>query len=225
MNTCVCVNHRNFRDCLCKWYVDSCTVVQSHIELIRILLGRTFLCTQTTSGTKVGIYVTRFFLDSNGKVSYETAYFFYFTVRVDMNLLVLSCIHHLWCQDTCRTVQCRECLIKLCHLTADGRLFLYDIYFITCLCDIQCSLDAGNTAADYEGTFYDLALSRLQRSVQIQFCDGSFGKDDCLFCTNGFVFMYPGALLTDIGDFYHVWVKSCSFCCLTESCFMHTRRT
>ena len=54
-------------------------------------------------------------------------------------------IHHLWCQNTSRTVKCRECFIKLRHFTADCRLFLNNIYRETSISNIKRRLNTGNT--------------------------------------------------------------------------------
>ena len=151
--------------CLCEWNIDRRTVIQSHIEFVRILLGRTFCSTFTTSCTLCSIYITRFLLDGNLEITNETFYFFYFTVRENLNLFICSCIYHLRCQDTGCTVKCRECLIKLCHLTTDGRFLLYDIYFKSCICNIKCSLDSGNTTTDNQCTFYYRTFHGCQRCI------------------------------------------------------------
>ena len=222
LDTVFTVDHRYVRDCLSKWCVDRASVVQTAVEFARCFLGWTFFLTYATSGTFVHVDASCFFPDIYGKVTNETRYFFYFTVCINMNFFVSCSFHHLWCQDTCRTVQSREGFVQLGHSSADTWLFLNDIYFITCICNIQSCLDTCDTATDNQCTFCYKAFARLQWCVQVYFCYCCSHQDHSFFCCLFHIFMDPGTMFTDVGNFYHVWVQSGSLSCFPECCLMHT---
>ena len=163
--TMLAVDYRNIWDSLSERNVDSTSVVQTAVKFVWIFLGRTFLRTNAASGTFAHIHASCFFTDINRKITYESAYFFYFTICIQRDLFMCGSFHHFRCQDTCRTVQCRECLIDLGHSSSDTRLFLHDIYFISGICDINRCLNTCDTAADNQCTFCYTALTRLKRCI------------------------------------------------------------
>ena len=112
-DTCLTVDHRHIRDCLGKWSVNRTSIIQSTVKFTWSLFRRAFFLTYTTSGAFVHIYASGFFTDIYSKVAYKSGNFFYFTVCINLDFFMCCCFHHLWCQNTCGTVQRRECLIKL----------------------------------------------------------------------------------------------------------------
>ena len=159
------VNNRYIRDCLCKRCIDRTSVAQATVKFTWSFFGRTFFLADTTACTFIHVYASCFFTDINRKITYESAYFFYFTICIQRDLFMCRSFHHFRCQDTCRTVQRRECLIDLGHSSSDTRLFLHDIYFISGICDINRCLNTCDTAADNQCTFCYTALTRLKRCI------------------------------------------------------------
>ena len=107
------VDYRNIWDSLSERNVDSTSVVQTAVKFVWIFLGRTFLRTNAASGTFAHIHASCFLADINGEVTYKAAYLLNFTVCIDVDFLMCCCLYHFRCKDTCRTVKCRECFIKL----------------------------------------------------------------------------------------------------------------
>ena len=64
----------------------------------------------------------------------------------------------------------------------------------------------GDTASDDQSSLSDLTLSRCQRCIQIDFCNGSTRQDHCLLGCLFHILMDPGTMLTDIGNLYHIRV-------------------
>ena len=83
------------------------------------------------------------------EIAYEAADLLYLAICINRNLLMGRSLHHFRCQDTGGAVQSREGLVKLGHSSSDTGSFLYDIYLVACLRNIQCGLDTRDTAADY----------------------------------------------------------------------------
>ncbi|CCY34159.1 unknown [Ruminococcus sp. CAG:60] len=107
------VDYRNIWDCLGKRNVNSTSVVQAAVKFVWIFLGRTFGGADTASCTFVHIYASCFFTDIYGEVTNEAAYFFNFTICVNVDFLMCCSFYHFRGKNTCRTVKCWECLIKL----------------------------------------------------------------------------------------------------------------
>ena len=133
-------------------------------------------------------------------------------------------LSHTRSQDTGRTVKGWECFIELGHSSADTRGLLYDIYFIACICDIQCSLNTCDTASDHQRTFYNAALARGKRGIQHNFSNGCTGQNYGLLGSLFHIFMNPGTLLTNVCNLQLIRVQTRFFCCFAERSFMHTRR-
>ena len=113
LNTVLSVNDRNIGDCLGKRCVDGASCIQAPVELIGILLGRAFLLAYAAACTFVHIHTSCFLADIHCKITYKAGNLFHLAVCIDVDLLMGGCLHHLRCQDTGRTVQCREGLVKL----------------------------------------------------------------------------------------------------------------
>ena len=156
--------------------VDGTAIVHAHVEFVRHVFDRTFLGADAASGTFVLIDIACLFLDFYGEVADKAFDVCDFTVRIDLDFLVLCTINHFRGQDTCCTVECRERFVDLGHFAADGRLFLDDVDLKAGLCDVECGLDAGDTAADDERTFDNRAFACGQRCIQLYFCNSSLPK-------------------------------------------------
>ena len=113
VDTVCSINNRYVRNCLCERCVDCSTVGQASVELAQVLLGRTFLLTESASGTFVHIYVSCFLTDVYFEITDESANALYLTVGIDVDLLMRVYLSHTRSQDTGRTVEGRECLVKL----------------------------------------------------------------------------------------------------------------
>ena len=159
------IDNRNIRNSLCERGINGASGSQSSVKLTRCFLGRAFLRADTTSGTLAHIHASCFLADIYLKVSNETGYLFYLTVCKQVNPLMSRSLYHLRGQDTCGAVQGREGLVQLGHSSTNTRCFLHDIYFVTCICNIQCSLDSRDSTADNQCTFYYFALTWLKRCI------------------------------------------------------------
>ena len=113
VDTVCSINNRYVRNCLCERCVDCSTVGQASVEIAQVLLGRTFLLTESASGTFVHIYVSCFLTDVYFEITDESANALYLTVGIDVDLLMRVYLSHTRSQDTGRTVEGRECLVKL----------------------------------------------------------------------------------------------------------------
>ena len=225
LNTVLTVDHRYIWDGLCKRNINGTAVVQSTVKFIRNLLGWTFLGTYTTTCTFAHVYTSGFFTDIYCKITYKAADLLNFAVCIDIDLLMSCSFYHLRGKDTCGAVQGWECFVQLGHSSTNAGKLFHNIHFISCICNIKCRLDTCNTAADHQGSFCNLALSRLKRRIQIYLCNGCSCKDHSFLGCFLHIFVDPGAVLTDICDLYHVWIQACLFRCFTESSLMHTRGT
>ena len=107
------VNDRHIWNCLSKRCVNGCSVSKSSVKLARDFFGRTFFLTDTAACTLVHIYASCFFANVYCEVTYESGYFFHFAVCINIDFFVSCRFHHFRCQNTGRTVKCREGLVKL----------------------------------------------------------------------------------------------------------------
>ena len=107
------VDYRNIWNCLGKRNVNGASVVQAAVKFVWIFFGRTFGGADAASCTFVHIYASCFFTDIYGEVTNEAAYFFNFTICVNVDFLMCCSFYHFRGKNTCRTVKCWECLIKL----------------------------------------------------------------------------------------------------------------
>ena len=82
------IDNRDIWNRLRKRRVDSASRIQSPVKFTCRFLGRTFLLTDAAAGTFVHVHISCLFADIHGKISHEPAYFFHFTICMDMNLLV-----------------------------------------------------------------------------------------------------------------------------------------
>ena len=135
---------------------------------------------------------------------------------------MLCGLNHLGGQNTSSAVQGGEGLVQLSHLAADGGLGLHDIYGEAGVSDIQSGLDTGDTAADHQGALGNGGFTGSQGRVQAYLGNSGAAEDDGLFGADLHVLMYPGALLTDVGDLYHVGVQTGGLSGLAEGGLVHT---
>ena len=219
------IQNGNVRDCLCKRNVCSMTVAQTQVVGIRYILNRTLFGTCTASGTLILVNITSLPANLNAEVADKTGNCFDFTIRINGDILILCAFYHFRCQNTRRAVQCRECLIDLCHLTADSRFFLNDINRIASICNVQCCLDTCNTAADDQCPLGNRTFAGNQRGIQQNLCNSSTSQNNCLGSCFRNILMNPRALLTDVCNFQHVGIQTSCRNRLTERCFVHTRGT
>ena len=117
---------------------------------------------------------------------------------------MLRRIHHLRRQDAGTAVQRREGFVQLGHAPTDGGLLLHNINLIARFGDVQRCLDAGDTAANNQRPLHHVALPCVQRTIEAHLGNGRLSQLDGLGRSFFFILQYPGALLADIGNFYHV---------------------
>ena len=200
-------------------------LIHAQVEFVWYSLLRTFLRTQTASGTHIFLDISCFPLDRYIEVSDKSLYIRHFRIRKNTDFLILRHIHHLGRQNTSGTVQCRECLIQLRHFPADGRLGFHNIHRETGIRNIQRGLYSRNTASDYQRSLGYRALSRRQRRVQIDLGYRCLTQNNRFLRTDRHLFMNPGTLLTNIGNLQHIGIQSCRGYRLAECRFVHTRGT
>ena len=220
--TSVGVDGRNLRHCLCKGDIDSATVIHTEVELVRHFLHGTLFGTSATACTNVLLDVTRLFLYLNVKVTDKSLYLLYLAEGEDTYLFILRNVNHFRREDTSRTVKCGEGLIKLSHLTADGRILLNDIHLKACVSDVESRLNTRDTAADNERTLGYGRLTWGKRCIKVYLCDSRLTEDYCLFSTREHILMYPRALLSYVCYLNHVGVKTCGGSRLTECRLVHS---
>ena len=78
---------------------------------------------------------------------------------------MIANIHHFRREDTGRAIKRREGFIKLSHMSADGRFALHEINMETRIGDLECGLDASDTAADNQGGRMNWNAQRFEFSV------------------------------------------------------------
>ncbi len=218
------VNGSDLRYGLCERNIDAGAGIEAEVELVRYLLLRALLGAETAACALVLIDISCLPLDRHVEVADEALYICDFTIAIDVNLIMLANLNHLRGYDTGRAVECREGLVKLCHLTADGRFCFDNVYIIAGIRDIKCGLHAGDTAADHERTLRNRCGICGKRTVEFNLRNRCFHESDRLFGCDGLVLMHPGALLTDVCDFQHVRVHADIGNRFTEGLFMHTWR-
>ena len=143
-------------------------------------------------------------------------------IGIDVDFFVLRTVNHFRCQDARRAVECRERLVDLGHLAADGRLLFHDIDLKSGLGDVERRLDARDAAADDERPLGHGAGARGQGRVQMYLGDGGPAEDDGLFRARFLILVDPGALLSDVGDLDHIGVETCFFTGLAERLLVHS---
>ena len=112
-NTILTVNNRNIWNCLGKRNINSTSVIQSAVKFICIFLRWTFLRANTAAGTFTHIHTSCFLTNINCEVTHKSAYLFNFTICINIDFLMCCSLYHFGSKNTCRTVKCWECLIKL----------------------------------------------------------------------------------------------------------------
>ena len=99
-----------------------------------------------------------------------------------MNIRVRPYGNHARCQDAGCAVQGGEGLVKLSHVTTDGRLALNHVYRMTGIRDFQGCLNACNPTTDDHGSFVNGNAQGFQWFVM----------DDALNCTGDHSFGFLG---------------------------------
>ena len=221
----ITVNYGNIGNSLSKGSVDSTAIVKTTVEFARCLLGRTLFLTNTAACTFVHIYASCFLSYIYCEITNEACYLVNLAVCVDVNLFVSCSLNHFRCEDTSGTVKCGEGLIKLAHSAADGRSLLNNVNLVACICNVESCLDTCNTATDNKCTLCNAAFTGEQGRIEVNLCNSCSGKNNCLFGSFFHILMNPGAVLTDVCNFNHVGVKTCSFSSLTECTLVHSGRT
>ena len=107
------INHRNIGNRLGEGRIDRASCIQSPVEFIGSLLGRTLLLADAAAGTLAHIHASGFFPDIHMEIAYEAADLLYLAICINRNLLMGRGLHHFRCQDTGGAVQSREGLVKL----------------------------------------------------------------------------------------------------------------
>ena len=218
------IDGRNLRHGLRKRDIDRAAIVHTEVKFVWNLLLRTLFRTQTAAGADVLLHKARFAADFHMEVADKAADGFNLGIGIDVDFFVLRTVNHFRCQDARRAVECRERLVDLGHLAADGRLLFDDIDLKASLGNVQCRLDARDAAADDERTLGDRAGTCGQRRVQMHLGDGGAAQNDRLFRAGFLVLVNPGALFADICDLDHIGVQTCLFAGLAERLLVHSGR-
>ena len=208
-----------------KGNVNGPAGIQPQIEFVRNLFLGTLLGTQAAAGAFGCIYKTSLLADGHLEIAHKSLHRRHLRVGVDVDFLILGTVHHLWCQNAGSAVQGWEGLINLGHLAANGGLLFHNVHLKACIRNIQCGLDSGNAAADDQRTLFHRTGSGLQGRIQHNLCNGSSAQDDGLFRSLRFILMNPRALLSDVGNLYHIGIQASLFTGFAEGVFVHSGRT
>ena len=200
------VNDRHVGDGLGKRRVDGASLIKSPVELVGRLFGRAFLLADAAARTLAHIHASGFLPDFHMKIAHKACHLLHLAVGVNGDVFVGCRLHHLRRQDTGRAVQGREGLVKLGHSSADTRRLFYNVHLVAGLGNVKGRLDAGDTAANHESPFHYPAGPGRQGRVQHHLRDGRPRQNNGLLCGFLSVFMYPGTVLADIRDLYHVGI-------------------
>ena len=111
---------------------------------------------------------------------------------------------HLRRQHAHRAVQRRKGLVKLRHVSADGRLFLNQIDHLTGVGQGQRGVNTANAAADNQHVRVDRHSLHLERLMVRHTPDGRVGEGHRLACRFAPVSVHPGVVLTGV---HHLEIK------------------
>ena len=218
------VDHRHVGNGLGKGGVDGAAGIQPSVEFIQRLLGGAFFLTHAAAGALVHVHVTRLLADVHRKAAHKAGYPLHLAVGVQGDILVGGGVHHFWGQNTGGAVQGGEGLVQLGHAPADGRLLFHNVHLEPGVGNVQRGLDTGDAAADDQRPLGHLTGTGQKRRVQMHLGNGSPHENDGLLGCLLHIFMNPGAVLPDVGDFHQIGVQPVLFRTLAEGGLMHPGR-
>ena len=208
-----------------KGDVDGRTHADVAVEFVGDLFLGAFGHADAAAGAFVFIDGAGPFLDRDLEVADVTFDEFDLGVGVELDLGVVGNVDHFGGHDALGTVQGREGLGELGHVAADGGLALDQDDFVAAVGDVEGRLDAGDAAADDEGSLGDRYGDGRKDAVLLDPLDHH--ADDLGSLDGGFfpVLMNPGAMFTDVGHFAEEWVQAGRFDGFTEGALVHARGT
>ena len=216
------IDHRHIGNRLGKRNVNGTAGIQTAVKFIFRFAAGTFFHARAAPGTAVFPHKPGFFANGHRKIPHITRHLFHFTVGIQVDVFILGRFHHFRGENTGRTVQCGEGFIQLCHFAADGGFLFHDIHFVPGVSHIQRRRQSGNTAANDQRPAGPPAAPGRQRRIAFDFCYGRPHQD------NGFigrffpVFVNPGTLFPDVGNFHHIGVEPFPLRRPAERGFVHT---
>ena len=183
--------------------------------------------TDTTARTLAHVDASGFLADLHGEISDKSGNLFYLTVCINIESSRAAAASTIFGVR----IQAAQSRVGKVLSSWDilppivGRL-LHDIYLVAGICDVQRSLNTGDTAADYQGALGYAAFARAAGARSgCTLATAARAEDDGLFGSLFLILVNPGALLTDVCDFHHVGVQAGVCRSLAEGGFMHTRGT
>ena len=146
--TVVGVNECDPGNCLLVRDVDCFPCVETELELVRDVLGRTLCYTVAASGTFRCVNVPGLLLHSDLEISCGTIDLDDLCVRQSRDVRVACNICHFRRENTSGTVIRRECLVQTAHLSTSGGVSVYEVDMDVPSCKIQRCLDTCDSSTD-----------------------------------------------------------------------------
>ncbi|MBA1340643.1 MAG: hypothetical protein C5S40_00715 [ANME-2 cluster archaeon] len=134
--------------CLWERCINSLSGTDSFIKLGIWHLHRALFCAQSATGTLINIDIPWLMLHLYLEVTNITINFLHFGITHNLDILIPCNFHHLRTKDTNTAIIGRKRLIKLGHLASDGWSLFYQVYLMSHISNIQCSLHTSNTGAN-----------------------------------------------------------------------------
>ncbi len=218
------INDGFLRHGLRKRNVNGLPFYQTFIPFRHAFPGTFFRAGQAGVAFRV-IHVTGFLFDRDIKVADEPLDFAHFTGGHHGDVFMLQHGIHLGCQNAGGTIQRGERLVKLRHMSADGRILFDEINLLAGVGQLERGLDTGDAAADDQDIGINVNHARgerrqkpgtVHRAVQER-----FGLGGAFFN----IMRDPGYLLADVHDGQQILIKARGREHLAESLFVHQRRT
>ena len=148
-DTVIQIEQRNLWGRVGKGNVNGFADPEIALKFVR-KLGVARVLAEAATGTLLLIHVTRLLDDGREKVSVFALNLTHLRVRHHSDVRMMLGFGHTGRADATAAVQCGEDLAEPDHLAADARLFLDDQYLEALICQVNCCLQAGDSAADYK---------------------------------------------------------------------------
>jgi hypothetical protein len=133
--------------------IDGLSLPESHIEFVwkRYRALSHAVCTGRTFGR---IDIARLSSDGDFEMTGLTLDVDHFGIGEEVDVGMVGRVHHLGGDDASRAIEGGKGLVELCHVAADGWVFLHQMDFESFIGNIEGSLHPCNAGADDEG-FWD----------------------------------------------------------------------
>ena len=138
---------------------------------------------------------------------------------------MLRHLHHPGSENTLGTVERWKGLRQLRHMSADGRISLYQDHFVTGICYIKAGLNASNTSPNHQRPFGNGNLDGFKRFVLFHLFNQHLYQVNGLFGSLFTFFVYPRTMLTQVRHFTKVGIQPGLCTSPAEGWFVHARRT